>query len=228
MWADRITSLHEVEPGSHVVNFYSDDDLLAASVAQYAFEGLRRGEGVVLVVDSPHLDAIRRDLHDRGVDLEADPTLGVCLLEAGAVLDHIMVDGRPAADRFAAVIGAALHSALQGRPRARVYGEMVDKLWREGDVSGALALEVMWNELVRELPFTLYCAYRETLFGGAPEEADLNALDATCRLHSSVVADGVLAPRTSAFRSFAADDTAPAAARAFLLETQQSPGARLA
>ncbi|MGH8989526.1 MAG: MEDS domain-containing protein, partial [Acidimicrobiales bacterium] len=193
-----------------------------------AFEGLRRGEGVVLVVESPHLDAIRRNLNDRGVDLGAGPTPGVCLLEAGAVLDEVMVDGRPAADRFAAVIGAAVQSALQGRTRARVYGEMVDKLWREGDIPGALALEVLWNELVRELPFTLYCAYHETLLGGAPEEEDLDALDATCRLHSSVVAEGVLAPRTSASRSFAAKDTAPAAARAFLLGTQENPAARLA
>jgi anti-sigma regulatory factor (Ser/Thr protein kinase) len=225
MTRDRITSvLHEVDPGSHVVHFYSDDYALASSVAEYALEGLGRGEGVVLITEPSHLEAVRRAFAARGTDPDAGVENGVRLLDAGTVLDRVMVDGRPAADRFAETVGGALQSALGRHAGVRVYGEMVDKLWRAGDVTGALALEELWNELARELPFTLYCAYRDSLVAGATDET---ALDATCRLHSSVVGDGALTPRTSTGRRFSADDTAPAAARAFVLAVLQSQDAVL-
>lgn len=215
MTRDSATSvLREVEPGSHVVHFYSDDDALASSVAEYALGGLDRGEAVVLIVEHPHAAAVRRALSARGVDPDAAPAGGIGLLDAADVLERVMVGGRPAADRFAESVGGALQSAALGRAGVRAYGEMVDKLWREGDVPGALAIEELWNGLAGSLPCTLYCAYRGSLVAGA---ADETAVDATCRLHSSVVGDGALAPRTSASRRFSSETAAPAAARAFVL-----------
>ncbi len=215
MMRDSTTSaLREVEPGSHVVHFYSDDDALASSVAEYTLDGLARRERVLLIVEPPHAVAVRRALSARGVDLDAASAGGIRLLEAGAVLEQVMVGGRPEADRFAEIVGDALRSTSLGHTGVRAYGEMVDKLWREGDVPGALAIEQMWNGLARTLFFTLYCAYRDSLVAGARDET---AVDATCRLHSSVVADGALEPRTSATRRFASAAAAPAAARAFVL-----------
>lgn len=226
MTGDRVaTVLHEVEPGSHVVHFYSDDHALACSVAEYALEGLGRGEGVVLIAESTHLEEVRRALPARGADPDAGEARGIRLLDVCAVLDRVMADGRPSADRFTEVVGGALQSALVGRAGVRAYGEMVDRLWREGNVTGALALEELWNELARELPFTLYCAYRDSLVAGAADDA---AVDATCRLHSSVIGEGALAPRTSSSRRFSGNHAAPAAARAFVLTLLQDQGAALA
>ncbi len=234
MGTNRATSvLDEVEPGAHVVHFYSDEEALASTVAEYALAGLDRGEGAVLVAEPLHLEAVRKALAAGragtasvgGPAAGAGPEPDIRLLDAADVLDRVMVDGHPVPERFAEVVGGALRSTLAGRAGVRAYGEMVDKLWRDGNVTGALALEDLWNELARELPFTLYCAYRDSLVAGDDAET---AVDATCRLHSSVVGDGALARRTSACRRFDADDNAPAAARAFVLAALQTHGIPLA
>jgi hypothetical protein len=215
MRRDSATSvLHEVEPGSHLVHFFSDDDTLTSSVTEYALDGVDRGEGVVLIVEPPHAAAVRRALSERGANPGAAPAGGIRLLDATAVVEHVMAGGRPASDRFAETVGEALQSAALGRAGVRAYGEMFDTLLREGDVPGALAIEELWNGLAGSLPCTIYCAYRDSLVARA---ADETAVDATCRLHSSVVGDGELAPRTSASRRFASEAAAPAAARAFVL-----------
>ncbi len=248
MGTNRAASvLHEVEPGGHVVHFYADEDALAASVTEYALAGLVRGEGVVLIAEPEHLETVRRALvagraragsgrgaragsgrdESAGSGGGAGPEPDIRLLDADDVLDRVMVDGRPVPELFAEVVGGALQSTLVGRAGVRAYGEMVDKLWRDGNVTGALAVEELWNELAHELPFTLYCAYRDILVAGDTNEAE-TAVDATCRLHSTVVGDGALARRTSACRRFAADDSAPAAARAFVLAALRAHGTPLA
>jgi len=45
-----------------------------------------------------------------------------------------------------------------GRP-VRVYGEMVNLLWQDGETRAAAVLEGMWNELAQKASFTLLCAY---------------------------------------------------------------------
>jgi anti-sigma regulatory factor (Ser/Thr protein kinase) len=91
---------------------------------------------------------------------------------------------------------------------------MVEILWQRGDVTGALALEGLWNDLARELSFSLYCAYRQDVVAQGVE----GALDEACRLHTAVVADGTQRPRQSASAHFDASVDAPAGAREFILE----------
>ena len=61
---------------------------------------------------------------------------------------------------------------------------MVGLLLEAGDVLAAIDLEALWNELGQELPFSLYCAYRNQSVA-AHEHSD--ALHEVCRLHSAVV-----------------------------------------
>jgi len=49
-------------------------------------------------------------------------------------------------------------AAWPGR-EVRAYGEMVALLWDAGDVLGAIELEKLWNELARDLNFSLWCAH---------------------------------------------------------------------
>ncbi len=217
--------LQDVEPGSHVVHFYADDCALASSVAGYAAEGLDAGEAVVLIVEPAHLAATRCALRARGLDPDAGPARGIHLLDTAPTLRRIMEDGLPAPDRFADALGDLLSSALPGHAGVRAYGEMVETLWRRGNVAAALALEELWNEIAREFPITLYCAYKDTLVAGT---TDASVLDDACRLHSAVVGDGALSLRSSAYRRFVAEEDAPAAARAFVLATLECRDAPLA
>lgn len=91
----------------------------------------------------------------------------------------------------------------------------------------AIELEVLWNDLGRDLPFSLFCAYpRSTVAGGD----DLEALEEVCRLHSAVVGGGAPLPSKDnppgrvAERSFAASTSAPGEARRFVTTTLRKWG----
>jgi hypothetical protein len=58
-----------------------------------------------------------------------------------------MVDGQPQSVRFNYCMGEALNRACRGSRGStlRVFGEMVDVLWKEGQHDAAIRLEVLWN-----------------------------------------------------------------------------------
>jgi hypothetical protein len=60
-------------------------------------------------------------------------------------------------------------------------------------VLAAIKLETLWNDLARELPFSLFCSYPSASVTG-PEHAD--ALHRVCHLHSSVLPSAVGGPGT--------------------------------
>jgi hypothetical protein len=150
--------LDEIEQGSHIVHFYADDFELAASIARYAADGLDAGQAVVVIAKPAHLASVRDALVAIGVDPDSG---NVHLFDASATLGQFMKDGLLDRDRFSELVGGTLRAAASGRSGVRAYGEMVEILWQRGDVTGALALEGLWNGLARELSFSLYCAYRQ-------------------------------------------------------------------
>jgi PAS domain S-box-containing protein len=148
-----------IERADEQRRFFEDDDALLDAVAAFLGEGLARGEPALAVLTPPHAVALRARLGaggDRLVTLDAEQTLS--LLMEGAL---------PSAARFDAAIGAPLRSLAAGG-RVRAFGELVDLLWRDGNVAGALALEDLWNDLSRSGELSLLCAsamasfYRET------------------------------------------------------------------
>src|SRR5271156_79171 len=68
-------------------------------------------------------------------------------------------------------------------------------------------LETLWNDLRRELPFSLFCAYPATSVSG-PEYAQ--ALHEVCDLHSSLVR---FSTEADVAAEFAADRRSPGRAR---------------
>lgn len=210
-----MAALRDAGPGVHLVHFYADDHGLATSIVGFLDTGLGRDEGAIVIAEPAHRRAVCDELRRRGIQLDAEIARGaLVMLDSAETLERFMEDGRPDPTRFARVIGAMLSDVATGRAGVRVYGEMVGTLWEAGNVTGALALEELWNDLSSKLPFSLYCGYRSDSVAGAE---DLAALDAACRLHSTVTAEGDLEERTSVRRRFAAHDAAPSAAREFVV-----------
>ena len=95
-------------------------------------------------------------------------------LDADTTLSSLLVDGEPDRDRFRSVVGTLLSDLCSRHAGGvSVYGEMVGLLWSQGRVAAALRLEELWNELQRELPFSLLCGYR---IEGSPDSADLDLI----------------------------------------------------
>jgi hypothetical protein len=205
----RVTGLPAVGPRDHVVQFYGADEELAVTVGGYLAEGIRSGDGILVVATAPHRRAFAAALADAGLDPARERDAGRLLTEdAAGLLELFLAGGVLDRERFDSVAsGLILRAAAGGRP-VRIYAEMVAVLWDAGQVGLAVELEELWNGLGALLPFALLCAYPSRQMTGA-EAAD--AVREVCLLHSAVGA----APAVRE-RSFPAELDSVRAARHFV------------
>jgi signal transduction histidine kinase len=172
---------------SHTVQFYENEDYLASAVTDFVAAGLAIGEAAVVIATESHLEAIGRGLAAEGVDVASMCQRGrLSLLDARETLSQFMVGATPDAVRFRDVIGPVVESAVRrsDRPVVRLYGEMVDVLWKEGNADAALRLEELWNELGHSFRFSLLCGYAMDAFGAS---GDAEAFREICSRHTHVI-----------------------------------------
>ncbi len=166
----------------HLVEFYERDDLLADSVRAHLDAGLREGETAIVVATEAHRQLFAAALSRSGVDVGAAQAAGRYLpLDADETLSWFMVDGAPDPSRFWTAMGGLVHTATGSGRRVRIYGEMVARLWAEGNVAAAIAVEDLWNELNGARPFSLLCGYATTAFDRVDRTALFRVL---CEQHS--------------------------------------------
>ena len=189
MWTAVQAGSTEAFRGEHVVQFYADDAALIAAVGSYLVDAVRADEVAVMVATQAHRRGFELELGAAGIDLvRARATGRIVFMDAAETLSRFETGGAIDHEAFREVIGGVIHEAARiGRP-VRVYGEMVTQLWDEGNIAGAIELETLWNDLGRELPFSLYCSYPAASVGGADH---VDGLHSICQLHSSVVSQPV-------------------------------------
>jgi hypothetical protein len=170
----------------HIVNFYDDESDLVSDVGGFLADDLHADEVVVVLATPAHRHAIDALLERRLTDGRGAPEPARYVsLDAREVLSSFMVGGAPDRGRFIAVVGGLIARAAEGGRPVRAYGEMVALLWQEGNVSGAIELEELWNELARDHEFALYCAYP---MSAVVNNDDLTAARRVCEEHSRVIA----------------------------------------
>ena len=170
----------------HAVNLYDDEVDLITAVALHVLDGgLTLGQRIIIVATPEHRAAIDEALVARGANPTELRRAGEYVsLDAAETLARFLVDGSPDPDLFVATITQALESVSgDGRP-PRVYGEMVALLWDEGNVTAALELETLWNDLAAQHDFSLLCGYP---MAALERHEDLSAVHDVCRLHTGVV-----------------------------------------
>src|SRR5262249_8815732 len=126
---------------SHAVLFYDDEELLVRAVARFIAASLGAGERALVFAAPERRRALARHLAARAMAAEGAMAFGrLELHDAAALLDRILVDGHPDPARFEEVVARAIERCLEDGARARVYGEMVDLLWRGGNGRAAIEL----------------------------------------------------------------------------------------
>jgi hypothetical protein len=158
-WHDRLA---EPLPKEHLVQLYRDDRALIEAVSLYAGRGLGKGEAVILVATEAHLEAIDERLREAGFDLGDLRSWGqLVTMDAAGLLSRFLVEGSVDAVRFRAILADVLTLARRGGrfSRIRVYGEMVNLLWRENHPA-TRELEELWNEAIELHAVSLLCGYR--------------------------------------------------------------------
>jgi hypothetical protein len=180
--------LEQPHPRGHFVQLYeADEGALTKNVGQYLWEGLRRGDGALVIATAEHQELFCRHLDGLGADLAA--ALGsqqLVFWDAHQTLDQIMAGGQPDWQMFESVIRSAMRVVrpARGQEGLRAYGEMVGILWKARQFSAAIRLEQLWNKLLEQSSFSLYCAYAIDLFG---KEFAVANLDGVLCTHTHLV-----------------------------------------
>ena len=172
----------------HFVQLYEADEVaLTKNVGRYLWEGLRRGEGVLVIVTPEHKELFCGHLNHLGANLPA--LLGsrqLVFWDAEQTLAQFMEAGQPDWQRFEIVIRAAMRQVRpsEGTEELRAYGEMVGILWKARQFAAAIRLEQLWNRLLEQSSFSLYCAYAIDVFG---KEFEVGNLDGVLCTHTHLV-----------------------------------------
>lgn len=172
----------------HAVRFYENDKSLSQIVARFLSEGLAAGNPGIVIATPAQRAAIVRELIARSADiLQLQRSDDLVLLDAEDMLSTFMANGKPDAEGFRNSMCEVIRRACHGREHCtvRIYGQMVDILWKTGNHEEAIDLEMLWNQLANTQAFSLMCGYAMGQF-----YKDVN-FDDICSHHTHVVsADG--------------------------------------
>jgi hypothetical protein len=148
----------------------NDEPLLNRTVTTFLWEGLLRGDALVVIATPRRREEITKHLELLGAEVARSRREGqLAMLDAHESLSRILADGQPHWERFEAVIGEALEMA---RPRSadagtRAYGEMVDLLRGSGQPETAALIEEHWKRLLRLRGIQLFCGDAIDAFSAA-------------------------------------------------------------
>jgi PAS domain S-box-containing protein len=157
--ADAIWVLTERLAGEHIAQLYSSDTVLIESLRMFTTHGLSRREAVFLVLTPPHRDLLLQRLAADGLDVGGLRDEGRLLVrDAATLLASITRDGMPDETLFATNVGEVIERATSRTRKVRVFGEMVNLLWRS-NTPAAIRLEELWNDLIARSELSLFCAY---------------------------------------------------------------------
>ena len=146
----------------HAVRFYESERSLAKIVAGFLIEGFSASHPAIVVATPAMRAALVLELAGRRVDVpELHRSGQFLLLDAEEQLATFMTGGQPNPARFDTTMGHAIEQVCRGRTncRVRIFGQMVDVLWRDGQQDAAIQLEMLWNQLAHKQAFSLLCGY---------------------------------------------------------------------
>lgn len=178
--------LDHPHPRGHFVQLYNADEAsLTNNVARYLWGGLRAGEGALVIVTPEHWELFSRRLPQLGAELESLlESQQLVLLDAQQTLARFIVRGtQPDWTLFQSVLVAAIQRIPPANSQAglRAYGEMVGQLWKARQFAAAIRLEQLWNRLLEQHSFSLYCGYAIDAFD---KESQNEPLDSVLRTHT--------------------------------------------
>jgi hypothetical protein len=176
----------------HAVRFYEGEKSLAQITAKFLSEGLSDRHPAIVVATTSTRAALIIELTAQSFDVvELQRSGELLLLDAKDLLSAFMIEGKPDPVKFNDMMCQVIDQACHGRSncKVRIFGQMVDVLWREGLHEAAIQLEMLWNLLARNQAFSLLCGYA---MGNFYKDANF---DEICGQHSHVVAaDGRATP----------------------------------
>ena len=161
--------LVSADGGSHVMQVYDGVELFADGLADCLDLALQRGDATCVIATRPVREGLRDRLRARGWDVEGSSGHKRYLaVDAADALKRFMRNGLPDPDRLAEMareLDEYRRAECDGATsRLTVFGNMVVSLSADGNVPAMIALESLWNDLTRDLPFLTVCGYASSCF----------------------------------------------------------------
>src|SRR2546427_12424548 len=163
----------------HGLQLYQEESCLLDALAEFVAEGLRVEEGVVVIGSTPRWDLLLERLRSDGVDAHARVLRGQLRLLG----THLLRASLANRQRFNELASGALSLARARFERVRVFSELTDALWRDGDRANAHVVERYWRPLLNVHGFKLLCACPIDSLEGQAYDGSLQTL---CAAHSHV------------------------------------------
>ena len=169
---------------AHEVHFYPSESSLVDAVSEFLSDGVRSGQPIVAITTAAHRKAIEARLRTLHPDHDSREAATVWL-DARDTLAAFMEGPTPNAELFEATVGNVFARVMQSQTYLviRAYGEMVDLLWQDGNVEGAIALEKLWNTLAQRYAFNLLCTYERGGFESVDKKPTYYRV---CSMHERV------------------------------------------
>ena len=166
----------------HRLMLWADDRELISSVTEYLAAGFARDEAGIVVATPPHAEAIATEVASRGLD-----TRRLFVMDAGQLMDTILVEGRVCPQATGRVLRGTVELARMRGNGVRLFGEISDLLCVCGKSPEAFTLERLANELLETVPLTILCGYPTAPFAGGARASCLTEIR---ELHTHVVGGG--------------------------------------
>jgi len=186
MSPEAIWILAARQSGAHVVQLYSRENVLIQSLRTFTTQGLSKGEAVLLVLTPSHRQVLAHDLTADGINVEALERAGQLLMvDAAELLASFMLEGMPDATFFNLSLRelVARMRPSAGMRTVRVFGEMVDVLWKS-DPPAAIRLEQLWNDFIEGSGLSLF-------FGYSTNHVHDSFPEILCAPHSHIISSAI-------------------------------------
>ncbi|MBW3567959.1 MAG: MEDS domain-containing protein [Proteobacteria bacterium] len=167
--------------GRHFCQLHHEAESLVDAIYRFANTGLREGERVMLVAPDERNRNVLERLRVDGVDTAALVRTGRLSVQTpGEIRDACLRGGVFDTQRFRNLF-ATLFRQYDAGVRMRLYGELSNSFWHEGDVETAALLEEICHEVRGERRIAVFCGY---LFDGLDQDSYRTGIERICRVHS--------------------------------------------
>src|SRR5260221_1657585 len=169
----------------HVLQLYQEEHCLLDALAAFVAAGLRENEGVLIVGSTPRWELLLDRLRKQRIAAASHMARGqLRLLGAHVVLSTCATRGAVDRGKFNELVGGALQLMRREYESVRIFSELTDALWREGDRANARLIERFWQPLAGAHSADLMCGCSiDSLEGQAYNGGSLQAL---CASHTHV------------------------------------------
>jgi hypothetical protein len=170
----------------HCVHVFESAELPATQIANFLFQGLRQGEGAVLITSREHASHIESKVEEHGLNVRKLTEAGLWVVTEVADLVWALESGMSASEVVESFIELVVRPAqeISDTGCVRIYGELVDAiLTRLGDSEAAMEVERYGNRLAAEGAAKVYCGYSTNAF---PDAGFAKPFIKLCQLHDQV------------------------------------------